>query len=204
MIILELQKYWKKFRAFSDIFVSALRLTCTGSYCISRRCFSERTSRLRGYFKNIQQRLFICLVWSSGDVPLVYGSFGSRTVVLKLVLHFFYGTHLLLAFKTALGCFSLILLPLSISPNSPLSHLSLLWFSHGGAATKPPPEHHRLSPTYQTSRVGLGEHPCTTLTSPQWPETAPPPQKCHYRRLRIVSWRATKTRPNLAKSSWIV
>ena len=35
-------------------FVSALRLTCTGSYRIVQRCFSERTSRLRGYFENVQ------------------------------------------------------------------------------------------------------------------------------------------------------
>ena len=124
MIVLELQKYWKKFRAFSDIFVSALRLTCTGSYCIFRRCFSERTSRLRVYFENVQHRLFIGLVWSSGDVPLVYGSFGSRTVVLKLVLKIRVGPTPLLGYKTALGLPIVELLPLSLSPNSSLSHLS--------------------------------------------------------------------------------
>ena len=104
-IVLELQRYWKRFRAFSSILVSALRLTYTGSYCVIQRCFSERTSGLRVYFKNVQLQLFICLVWSSGDVPLVYGSSGRGSFNLKLVLTFQAGpTSPPLPLKQPLGC----------------------------------------------------------------------------------------------------
>ena len=139
MIVLELQKYWKRFRAFSDIFSSALRLTCTGSYRIIQRCFSERTSRLRGYFKNVQLRLYFCLVWSSGDVSLVYGSSGRETFSLKLVLFFFRGTRLPFSFKTALGLsWDLFAASLSLFTSPSPSLLSLCSLPHslfGCAAT---------------------------------------------------------------------
>ena len=103
MIVLELQKYWKRFRAFSDIFGSALRLTYTGSYHIVQRYFSERTSRLRVFFENVQQRLFICLVWSLGDVSHVYGSFGGKTVKFEGHDVFGWDPPLSLSSRTALG-----------------------------------------------------------------------------------------------------
>ena len=140
MIILELQKYWKKFRAFSDIFVSALRLTCTGSYRIVQRCFSERTSRLRGYFKNVQLRLYFCLVWSSGDVPRVYGSSGRENLDFgpwdacgwDPLPHFL--------FKTALGCsLSPFGCPLSLSTSLSPSLLVFLFFT----LLEPPQHRHR-------------------------------------------------------------
>ena len=143
-IVLELLRYWKRFRAFSSILVSALWLAYTGSYCIIQRCFSERISGLRVYFKNVQLRLFICLVWSSGDVPLVYGSSGRESVNWKLVLLFFLcGTHLSF-FLNSLGLFPKD--PCCLSPSSPHSpSLTSLSFGfstlsrHPTTAGAPPP-----------------------------------------------------------------
>ena len=177
MIVLELQKYWKRFRAFLYIFVSALRLTYTGSYRIIQRCFSERTSRLRGYFKNVQLRLFIGLVWSSGDVSLVYESSGREAFSLKLALHFLVGPTPLPCVKPALGLFlSFLCCPLTPHQLSPLSH-SLTWVSLWSCRHPPPPEHHLPPPTYPTSRGGLGDHHRTTLAPPLPPEAAPSPAK---------------------------
>ena len=63
--------------------IFSLRVTYTGNYRIIQHYFSERTSQLRVFFKNVQLRLFICLGWSSRDVSHVYGSSGREVVNLK-------------------------------------------------------------------------------------------------------------------------
>ena len=139
MIVLELQKYRKRFRAFSYIFGSALRLTYIGSYHIVQHCFSEWTSRLRAYFKNIQFWLFIRLVWSSDDVSRVYGSSGHKTLDFKLWDVFRAGPTLPFLIFAALGT---VWFPYK-SPHLSLFSLSRLVYH---SLTFSPTSHHGSSP----------------------------------------------------------
>ena len=156
-----------------DIFGSALRLTYTGSYRIIQRCFSERTSRLRVYFKNVQLRLFVCLVWSSGDVSQVYESFGRETSDFKHWGAFVWDPLVFFLFRDSLGLSSLSRrVSPSLTISSPTSLVSL------SLHIVVPPHRRRRStthrrPTPPTCRGDSKEHPRTTPAPPQWPKMAP-------------------------------
>ena len=125
-----------------DIFGSALRLTCTGSYRIVQRCFSERTSRLRGYFKNIQFRLFIRLVWRPDDTPHDYGSLGIQNFIFKANGAFWVRPTLLPTCIGSLGLFSLV----GEAPYSLFTSCLTLLDSHSLLKLVPHHYRHRRAP----------------------------------------------------------
>ena len=120
-IILELSKYWDKFQTLSSIFGLALRLTYTGSYRIIQRYFSERISRLRVFFENVQQWLFIRLVWRPDDISHVYGSFESLNFKFEACTVKLSGTRPLPLLSQPWGW----LLSILESPLIPYTHISL-------------------------------------------------------------------------------
>ena len=118
------------------------------------------------YLKNVQLRLFICLVWSSGDIPRVYGSFGVKTVKFEGRGAFIVGPTPLPCYQAALRLspFIYFAAPISYQPSLSLLSsiiLSSLILSHFEVRrSKPPP------PTTTNRLETLGNNPRSPLDRP--------------------------------------